>query len=67
MFYNPPPFIPPPGSHPLSMAYWSQRYSRPNVDQTWLIRNAEQEVLNRRRAKSWATRFKALGVEHSGE
>lgn len=46
---------------PLNQARWRQSYSKPTLDDIWLLRAFEEKKRNRARHKDWETRFKVLG------
>ncbi len=56
-----PPLPLPPGASTYEKALHAQMHGRPTVDQTWLLREAEEVERNRLRYADWATRFRVLG------
>jgi len=62
-YYTPIPPPPFPWMSRLELARWQQRWYPRNltVDDIWLLRDAEVDTRNNRRARDWETRFKILG------
>jgi hypothetical protein len=55
--YDPPPS----GADAMDWAKWRTRRGFPTVDDTWMLRDVEQDKRNKQRFDDWATRFKVLG------